>query len=266
MKSNFNWINIELTSACNKNCACCGRRKIEREYPHLTKWGHMKLSTAKRIASQLPEGIVVSLHNNGEPLMHPEFGKIVKLFHKQIRVLNTNGKLLMEKAGEILGNLDTITVSMIPDDPEWMEQLRILEQFLEINTKKRPRVIIRCTGDIEEHRMRRYERLGCLLVDRILHSPMGSFQYAKTPVIPEHGICNEMLNHPAIDRFGNLSICVRFDPLGQGRLGNVEKKSIQYLWNSKIRKDWLQHHIDGHRNQVPLCSSCEFWGIPRGKK
>jgi len=265
MKSSFNWINIELTSMCNKNCACCGRRKIEKELPHLAKWGHMPMAMAKRIAKQLPEGIVVSLHNNGEPLVHPEFGKIVRLFHKQIRVLNTNGKLLMEKAGEIIGNLDTITVSMIPNDPEWQAQLRVLEQFLDIKDAKKPRVIIRCTGDIEPDRMLKYENLGCLLVDRVLHSPMGSFNYARTTVIPEYGICNEMLNHPAVDRFGNFSICVRFDPRGVGRLGNVEKQSIQNLWNGKLRKEWLQYHIDGHRDMVPLCKSCEFWGVPRGK-
>ena len=261
----FNWVNIEPTSSCNKNCACCGRRKIELEYPELQTWGHMPLPLAKRIADQLPDKILVSLHNNGEPLLHPEFGAFVRLFHRQIRVLNTNGKLLLEKAPEFIGQLDVVTVSLLPDDPDGPEQLAIVTEFIQRYGISAPRIIFRCTGPIEETRLTAYRKFNCLMVDRVLHSPMGSFGYTHTPIIPEYGICNEILNHPAIDRFGNMSICVRFDPTGCGRLGNLQETPIKELWYNQQHQDWLQCHINGHRELVPLCKTCEFWGCPRGK-
>ena len=28
--------------------------------------------------------------------------------------------------------------------------------------------------------------------------------------------------------------------------------------------DWLQKHIRGQRHLIPLCSQCEYWGVPTG--
>ncbi|HAY22508.1 MAG TPA: hypothetical protein DCY27_10160, partial [Desulfobacterales bacterium] len=105
-------VNIELTSRCNKNCWMCGRRKVDRDYPELAlRYGDMDFGLVKRIAAQLPANIVVQLHNNGEALMYPRFGEAVRLFRRQITNIVTNGKLLVEKAGEIIGSLDTMAVS-----------------------------------------------------------------------------------------------------------------------------------------------------------
>ena len=78
-------INIELTNRCNKNCWMCGRRKIDREYPELAlKYGDMDFELVKKISEQITPGIVVQLHNNGEPLLYPYFGKALDLFKKNI--------------------------------------------------------------------------------------------------------------------------------------------------------------------------------------
>ena len=93
---------------------------------------------------------------------------------------------------------------------------------------------------------------------------MGSFKYEKKTVVPEHGFCLEMLSHPAINRFGDVSTCVRFDPNREAVIGNLNEQTLEEIWNGEKRKKWLELHINGKRNQVPLCSKCEFWGIPRG--
>src|SRR5512146_201145 len=119
-------INIELTSRCNKACWCCGRRKIEKEHPDLAQWGDLEFSLLERIAEQVPEGITIQLHNNGEPLLYPRFGDAVRLFHHCLTGIDTNGKLLWEKGCEIVDNLDTLAVSIVQDDPEVDEQYEIL--------------------------------------------------------------------------------------------------------------------------------------------
>ena len=75
----------------------------------------------KKIAEQLPPNIVVQLHNNGESLLYPRLGEAFRLFNRQITNVVTNGKLLVEKADEIIDNIDTIAISVIEvsstDDP-----------------------------------------------------------------------------------------------------------------------------------------------------
>lgn len=255
-------VNVELTSFCNKNCWMCGRRKIDREYPEIAlKYGNMSFDLVKKIANQLPKGIVVQLHNNGEGLLYPQFGKAAKLFNRQIRCLDTNGKLLVEKAGEIIGNLETLTISVIENDPDSEEQYKLVKKFLKIKGDKKPNLIYRCLGKVD---LEKWEKLPGVVATRILHHPLGSFKYEKKPTVPEIGICLDLLTHMVIDRFGKVSICVRFDPKRLGVIGDAKKTPLVDIWNGQKRKKWLKYHIEGKRGKVPLCSYCEFWGVPKG--
>lgn len=255
-------VNVELSSRCNKNCWMCGRRKLDRDYPEIAlKYGDMDFELVKKIAKQLPPDIVVQLHNNGESTLYPKFGKALKLFHRQIRCLDTNGKLIVKKAKEIIGNMETLTISVIENDPEEKEQYGLVKEFLKIRRARKPNLIYRCLGKVDT---KKWEKLPGIVVTRILHHPLGSFQYKKNPTKPETGICLDLLNHMAIDRFGNVSICVRLDPLRKGVIGDANKTPLIDIWNSPKRKKWIKHHIKGERKKVPLCSTCEFWGVPTG--
>jgi len=258
-------VNVELSSKCNKNCWMCGRRKIDKEYPEIAiDYGFMKFNLVKKIAEQVPTDIVIQFHNNGEPLLYPRFGDAVSLFEKQIRTMDTNGKLIVEKADEIIDNLDTMTVSVIEKDPDGDDQYELVKQFLDIKGKRKPNLIYRCLGDVEH--IDRWKKLPGIFCTRILHSPLGSFNYTKNPTIPEIGICLEILNKMVIDRFGMVSICVRFDPKRIGVIGDANKTTLIDIWKSKKRKEWIKYHIMGRRDKIPLCSYCEFWGVPTGYK
>jgi len=255
-------VNVELTSRCNKNCFMCGRRKIDREYPEIAlKYGDMDFELVKKIAKQLPDKAVIQLHNNGESLLYPRFGEALKLFHRQIRCLDTNAKLIVEKAKEIIGNMETLTISVIENDPEGNKQYELVKKFLKMRGNRKPNLIYRCLGNVN---IKRWEKLPGIIATRVLHNPLGSFQYKKNPTKPEIGICLDLLNHMVIDRFGKVSICVRLDPKRLGVIGDANKTSLVDIWNSQKRMKWMKHHIKGQRNKVPLCSYCEFWGVPTG--
>ncbi len=257
-------VNVELTNRCNKKCWMCGRRKVEREYPDLVlSYGDMDFTLVEKIANQLPPDIVVQLHNNGEGLLYPQFGEAAKLFEKQITNIVSNGKLLVEKADEIIDNLDTLAISVFEDDPEADEQYEILQEFLSMKGNRAPFTNVRLNGEVDAGR---YENLVDLKIKRVLHAPMGSFNYKKDPTIPEIGICLDFLHHMAINREGKVSICVRFDPKGLGVIGNANDISLEQIWNSSLRKEWLEYHKKGQRNNVPLCSYCQFWGVPTAGK
>lgn len=254
-------INVELTSRCNKQCWICGRRKVDKDYPELAiNYGDMDFELVRRIAAQLPSNIVVQLHKDGEALLYPRFGEAAGLFKKQIRNIVTNGKLLVEKAGEIIDNLDTIAISVFEDDPEAEEQLQIIKEFLKIKGNRKPYTIIRIIGNVDPSR---YNDLGVLIVKRVFHAQMGSFNYCrKNPTIPEIGICWDFLHHLCINREGKVSICVRFDPKGLGVIGDINGQLLEEIWNNKKRMQWLEYHKQGRREEIPLCSYCHFWGVP----
>ncbi|MCK9582209.1 MAG: radical SAM/SPASM domain-containing protein [Endomicrobiales bacterium] len=256
-------VNVELTSRCNKNCWMCGRRKVDRDYPQLAlQYGDMDFDLVKSIAKQLPNNIVVQFHDNGEPLLYPKFKEAASLFKRQIRCTDTNGKLLVERADEIIGNLDTLTISTFEKDEDAEEQYKLIEEFLKIKDDRKPNVIIRCLGDVD---IEKYKKFNCIIATRILHSPMGSFSYKKrNPTVPEIGICLDFLNHLVIRTNGDVSICVRFDPKGLGIIGNCKKTPLIDIWNSAKRKEWMKLQIEGKRKSIPLCSQCEFWGVPTG--
>jgi len=240
----------------------CGRRKIDREFPEIAMaYGDMDFELIKSISRQLPKNTVVQFHSNGESLLYPKFGEAVRLFENQIKCLTSNGDLLVEKAGEIIGGLDTVSISIIEDDTEEerIAQLEIIKKFLDIKGSAKPFPVLRILGNVDDAP---YKDLNGLIVKRTLHSPLGSFKYEKPVTIPEIGICWDFLNHPCINRNGDVSICVRFDPHKLGVLGNIKTETLEDIWNGKQRMEYLELHKQGKRRLVPLCKKCEFWGVP----
>ena len=254
-------VNIELTNKCNKSCFMCGRRKIEKNYPNLalTYNQEMDLNLLDLISYQIPTKIVIQFHSNGEPLLYSQLGKALDLFPTNIKCLNTNGKLLLEKADEIIDKLDTLTISVIENDPEGAEQYDIIKQFLTLKGSRPPYVIFRLLGNVAPNL---YENLGGLICTRTLHNPMGSYAYNRVTTKPEIGVCLDLLNHLVIDVQGNVFPCVRFDYLQHNLLGNIQTKSLEALWNSQKRLDLIKAHIQGNRTTSPLCEQCHFYGCP----
>ena len=236
----------------------CGRREVDRERPELANWGDMNFGLIRKIAQQLPEGIFVQFHNNGEPLLYPLFGDAVALFSKQIKCVDTNGKLLVEKADEIIDNLDTITISTFEGDTEADEQWSILQEFMKIKGDRKPLVILRELGNLQ------HPLWQGLKAHRQFHSPKGSFDYQHQTTVPEIGVCLEALHHLSIDRFGFVSMCVRFDPQREGIIGDANHQTLEDIWNGIPRKVALEQHLKGNRKCVPLCRSCDYWGCPSG--
>jgi len=236
----------------------CGRRKIERDYPNLVNWGDMPYEMVESLSHQLPENIVIQFHDNGEPLLYGKLSEALSLFSTNIRCMDTNGRLLLDRQREIVDNLETITISTFTGDTESDDQFQIIKGFLKIKGDKKPNVIIRCLGNDPTP----YKSMGCLIATRTIHSPMGSFDYEKQRIVPEIGICLDALSHLVIKRTGDVSMCVRFDPEGIGVIGNVSRQNLEDIWNGDERQRRLKLHIEGKRKEIPLCSKCDYWGVP----
>lgn len=255
-------INIELTSRCNKSCFFCGHQNPKVNTT--LEYGDIDINLLVRIASQIPPFVIVQFHRDGEPLLYPHFKEAMSMFCVQIRSIVTNGKLLMEKADEIIDRCETVTVSAFDRDPDGDEQSHVLREFLRIKGERSPRVNVKIVGGMDESRLAALVGLGTPILYRSLHNPCGDFRYRRsTPPIPEVGICLDFLSHPSVDWRGNFYICNRLDVNNYGRLGNLNDSTLESLWNSQKRKTMMGHHIDGRRDLAnPLCAKCEYYGIP----
>lgn len=263
MNGRISTINIELTSRCNKECFMCGRRKIDKEFPEIAmNYGDMDFSLLTSIAKQILPGTVVQFHYNGEPLLYPKIKEALDLFPHCIRCLDTNGKLLVEKANDIIDRLDSITISVIENDKESNEQFQNVIKFLEIKGNKKPIMVYRLLGEVSCSE--RWYNLQGTVATRILHHPLGSYKYEKKTTVPEIGICLEVLHHIAIDRFGKVHTCVRFDPKNENVIGDLTKDDLFSILNGKERTNLTKAHKEGRRKEIPFCNKCDFWGVPRG--
>ena len=121
-------------------------------------------------------------------------------------------------------------------------------------------MIIKLLGDYEGNE---YKVLELPIIRRQLHESEGSRRYKgeKDVVIPEIGICTDMFK-PAISWKGEMFICCRFDLEKKGLLGDLNKQTIHELWYGDKRLEWVEYHKQGKRDLVPLCSQCEYFGVP----
>lgn len=256
-------INVELTSRCNKSCWMCGRRKREREYGD-QGYGDIEFSLLETIASQCPSGLIVALHNNGEPLLYPRLHDAIKLFKDRgcHVYMVSNGKLLMEKRDDILYNLDQVSVSIIENDTDEERELQydILRRFCASKSYfDKPLVVLRFVGDIDN--IKQYDNLELHTVQRTIHRPEGSVGYRSKPMKPEFLVCWDLMSRLAINRYGAISLCVRFDPEGELILGNIKEMGLDQAWNSPKRLNTVNNMVCGKR--IGFCGEkCQFWGIP----
>lgn len=232
----------------------------------------MDLDLLRELAAQIPRGVVVQAHRDGEPLVYPHLAEALQAFRHHVTSIVTNGKKLAERAAEILTcPPSSICVSMFKGDPEGELQDSSIREFLrESRYVQPPLLVLKIVGDdLEPARMAqvlKYEETGVArIARRLLHVPQGSHHYKKgSPTIPETGICSDLLHHPSIDWKGGMYLCQRLDPEQRHFLGRIPPFTLEALWNGERRQKFLRAHLEGRRGDVAPCATCEFWGVPSG--
>ena len=258
-------INLELTAMCDRHTLCgfCGHQN-DKINPGAK--GEMSFALLCKLRDQLPRGVVVQLHRDGEPTHYSRLGDALLVLSGFIVSIVTHGENLAHKANEIIDNCTTVTVSVFKGDPDAELQYESVKEFLHLKGDQKPQVNIKIVGDMTPEMEDKYGCLGVPIIRRLLHVPDGNYRYAGGhPTIPEHNICVDFLSHPSIDWRGNLYICNRLDPSNQGLLGDLNTTRLDVLWNSPQRMEWLEAHKRGRRDQAsPLCHKCIFWGVASG--
>lgn len=264
--SGLSHIFLELSSRCDKKtlCSICGHQSPKFN-PNL-QFGDMEFHLLEKIRSEIDPGVIVSFHHDGDPLVYERISDALDLFDGFVTSIVTHGQSLGRRAKEIVGRATTVTVSVVTPDPDWQLQIDSIKEFIDVRDNAAPMVNLKFVGHISEERTKAYEGLGLPIMRRVLHVPDGNYLYVKrNPTIPEHGVCLDMLHAPAVDWRGRVYVCNRFNPDGDGYLGDLNKESLEEIWNGPQRKAWLEAHKIGRRDLAsPLCQTCEYYGVPTG--
>lgn len=98
-KKRFKKIYVEITNSCNLKCSFCPENKREKLF--------MRLNEFENIIKQIKDYTnLIALHVKGEPLLHPDLEKILKICEENDILVNiTTNATLLEK------NLDMLIAS-----------------------------------------------------------------------------------------------------------------------------------------------------------
>ncbi|SDB22287.1 Radical SAM superfamily enzyme, MoaA/NifB/PqqE/SkfB family [Desulfonatronum thiosulfatophilum] len=118
------WMQIEVTSKCNADCAYCPRT-VYRDQWHDR---FMSLETFRRLVPALRKTKLAYLQGWGEPFLHPEFPTMVRLAKEAGCTVGvtTNGMLLTEKRliQVMDAGLDILAFSLTGTTPEHNDPAR----------------------------------------------------------------------------------------------------------------------------------------------
>ena len=256
-------VDVELSSFCNLTCPLCPHSFMKREQ------SNMDLKLVRKIANETrgkTEKIV--LHNMGEPLLYPNLIRAINILSRSAyTILSTNCTLLKgELAKEIANsNLNEIILCLDSMIPERYEKIRKGASYNEVISnilsfvklrKHKLKVIIQMINipeTIDEQNSFNDYWKDVNGVDKVVLKELSTFRGSiKVNVKKEKGICIRPFTEFIIHSKGDVvPCCIDYD--GLEIMGNVNKNSIQEIWNSD-KYDYFRKNS----KSTNLCKNCQY--------
>jgi len=272
-------LDIESTTYCNLDCRMCPRSKMERRDMHMDF--DMFRSVIDPLAPYLSS---VSMHLFGEPLMAPDFLKMVTYCngHGIKTEASTNATLLDEPTAVSVINsgLHTLTISLdgasketyeyIRRNSDYEKVVRHIHNFMRIKGDwGGPRVRLQCIKmketepEIAAFKAKWADVMGPN--DTLFIKPVDSYadesiEGFATETEPLHYLdyCCPMPWHLlTVYADGRVVPCCK-DYSGKNVLGNVNEKSIVDIWNDEPIQELRRKIKNLDYNEIDLCSTCKM--------
>lgn len=260
-------IYLEITDSCNLNCPFCTNSKGS---------SFMSFEDIADSIDQIKEVCdYIYLHVLGEPLLHPDFEKILDLLdEKNIKLqLVTNGTLLknypsitshscLRKLSVSLHSINNIDV----DDSYFRYIDKLIEQETDAVTE------LRFYGSELDNKLSSYLRqlenrynFTGTSKNRSYRLKNGVYVYFEDffrwpdindAEISDTGKCLGASSMLAILHNGDVTICC-LDPKGHNRIGNIKEKSLSDIISSDLYKNTVSNFRNG-RLSFELCRKCSY--------
>jgi len=280
-------VSIELSTHCNLSCPECvtGSGTLTR------RKGFMDPSLALKLASELSGNVLSAyLYFQGEPMMHPRFFGIARMFRKMNPVISSNGHFLDSKNCNMLArsglkkiiisydgvNPDTYNIYRVGGDharvKEGIERLTgeierfrsplVLElQFLEgrhnfkeISEAKRFAESVNARFRIKSMQVLDPDRAERWVPDESRRARYIRKEGRISPVRTRERGCLRMWTTAVVTIDGDVLPCC-YDKNGVHMMGNIKEHTFRDIWNSEeytaFRKAVLKK-----RSSVDICREC----------
>jgi len=293
---------IEPSSLCNFRCVQCFQSLKEKSYFSETK-ANMPIGRFQLVLDQLaawpgPKIKVLKLTIYGEPLMNPDFPKMVQLavasgVAERVE-MTTNASLLKPAIAEQLvdSRIDYIRVSIYGTNQEKHEAVTGTKTHLEsihdnlaalqdIKQKRgadRPFVTCKSLDSFCEEDNACFLSLFQPVADEVyLDKPHGWIQvkekdfiegyYGESSSLAKEDLLASTLQRTAcpmpfttmaVRANGDVSPCC-VDFIGGTNLGNIERKSLKDLWHSEEWFLFQKMHLENRMRENPSCARCEIY-------
>jgi len=278
---------IEPTNKCTVNCIHCFRPQMKRMKQ---EEGSMDFSLFKEIIDQATSWNpipMVSISGHGEPLIHPEIGKMVKYSAERCKTeIITNATILTEKKARAILEAEPYQISISFDAPskEVYEQIRRganyertvknIKRLLELKQELKSRTI--CSVSIIKEPLTEgkiddfikwcatlpfdYVRINELLnVFGDSDLAMQATNIPKNMPVEDYPVCYGAWSHLLVCWNGSLVPCL-LDYAHRFVIGNAHNDTIMNIWNGDrmqtFRTALVEHDYAKIEKKGVLCSNC----------
>ncbi|MBI04972.1 MAG: radical SAM protein [Pelagibacteraceae bacterium] len=270
-------VQIEPTSMCNYRCIFCYQTDDVFNKKKSGHMGHMKFDLYKKIIDEIENNVqFVTLASRGEPLMSPDFAKMMD-YSKDKFInfkINTNASMLNEsKIHSILkNNISTLVFSADAADGESYKKYRVngnLEKVLNnirlfntIKNKDYPesRIITRVSGVkySEEQDLNEMQDFWGELVDQVAfvnYLPWENvYNTDKNEILTP---CSDLWRRMFVWWDGKANPC-DVDYKSELSVGNANEYTVKELWNSENYNNLRLMHLNKLRNKQSPCNKCSL--------
>ena len=273
-------LNVEPTNHCNFNCVMCSRRRSGRPL------GFMSLDLFDAILVDVRRcGKTIqwlTLHNDGEPLLHPDLAVMVHMAKSSGVVenvhFNTNGQLLTEDAAAALiqAGLDDITVSIDALTPETFARVKRAGDLVTVAENTRRLMAVRkklgrsnpwvrakiidmplTAGEIDGFR-----RSWRPWVDEVqvqpIHNAGGGIAVDSAAGAAERYPCALPWYALAVNWNGTVSPCC-VDLSGENIVGDLCRETLQEIFVHGPIRTYREKMLNGREAELSPCAGCNVW-------
>lgn len=276
-------LNIEVTNNCNFLCSMCPRLRGGRGT------GNMDYNLYKKIIDEIvgekKKLYVLTLIKDGEPLLHPDLGKMIVYAQEKNAAhridIFTNGSLLDEKKGRELieSGLDVLTVSLnaalpmthkkISGTSTYYLVINNLKNFMNLKKKlraKKPMVVAKAIrmSNFPKKEEEKFRRMWKGVVDQVVIAPLHNYGGGYTKGEKEkrrkkRWPCLPLWFNPVINYDGKVTTCCANYQNNELIMGDINKTSLKKIWQSSKYKELRKDHISGNFSKWPTCEACDYW-------
>ena len=273
-KKQFKKIYIEITNNCNLNCSFCSKSKKKKKNITIKEFDYI-LNQIKDYTNY------IYLHVKGEPLIHKDIIKFLKLTEKyNLNVnLTTNGTLLSDVVDELkqCNSLKKINFSLHSENniDDYFENIFKSVGKLSENIIKVYRIWTLENGKLDNkstnivNKITKYYNLSPEIVEKIKNNKNtkilstiyvdkdNEFEWPSLDAKEKtNGFCQALKTHIAILVDGTVVPCC-LDSEGCINLGNIYNETLENIINSE-RYQKMKKSFQDRKPIENLCQNCTY--------